>query len=319
MRYDAFIERDLAAIPSVVAGFRSEHSAEETWTAVTRFAVLAFAPSQHSKHALLACLSAWDLRAVLGERFDEAIVACAVYASASRQPWSEPPILDPPPIEPDQRGDLEELRTAIASSDRLRAERWLAMRYRDPKFESDYFAAASDNFEDLGHGLIVTSAAWHLAELLGQQGMFTVLRVAVWEMVALGGRKEGVGSEEQPMDLDSLCGTIVDNIIANGGDIVTMHTLFLFDAALQTGNQPVIARVASHLGAINAKPSLTPHCSPPRPPIYNFARDYGSCLKAHAVARRLRTRFPGADFDGLLTAAHHNLDASPSFGEMAFA
>src|SRR5437762_982054 len=129
MNYEAFIERDLAAIPGVIASFCADHSAEEAWTAVTRFAVLAFAPSQHSKHALLSCLSAWDLRDELGEGFDQAIVACAIYAAASRQPWSEPPILDPPKLDAGQRGDLGELRDAIASSDRLRAERWLARRY----------------------------------------------------------------------------------------------------------------------------------------------------------------------------------------------
>src|SRR6476659_10982262 len=80
MNYEPFIERDLEAIPAVVAEFRAAHSAEETWTSVTRFAVLAFAPSQHSMHALLACLSVWDLREDLGDRFDDAVVQCAIYA-----------------------------------------------------------------------------------------------------------------------------------------------------------------------------------------------------------------------------------------------
>src|SRR5438270_431324 len=138
MNYEPFIERDLAAIPAAVAEFRAAHSPEETWTAVTRFAVLAFAPSQHSMHALLACLSVWDLREDLS--FDDAITQCAIYAAASRQPWSEPPMLDPPKIGPDQRGDVDELREAIAASDRLRAERWLAKRYRDAAFTRDYGA-----------------------------------------------------------------------------------------------------------------------------------------------------------------------------------
>src|SRR6266852_953471 len=159
MHYGSFIERDLAAIPAAVAEFRANHTADETWTEVTRFAVLAFAPSQHSKHALLACLSAWDLRQDLGSRFDQAIVECAIYAAASRQPWSEPPMLDPPKIDDDQRGDIEELREAIAASDRLRAERWLAKRYTDADLASDYFAVASDDFEDLGHKLIVAAAS----------------------------------------------------------------------------------------------------------------------------------------------------------------
>src|SRR5205823_6752981 len=111
-----------------------------------------------------------------------------------RQPWSEPPMLDPPKIGPDQRGDLDELREAIVASDRLRAERWLAKRYRDADFASDYLAVASDGFEDLGHKLIVATAAMRLADLLGEKGRYAMVRVGVWEMVAVGSREWGVGS-----------------------------------------------------------------------------------------------------------------------------
>jgi hypothetical protein len=316
MNYEPLIERDLAAIPATVAEFRSGHSAAETWTAVTRFAVLAFAPSQHSKHALLCCLSAWDLRDELGDHFDDAIVQCAVYASASRQPWSEPPMLDPPKLEPNQPGDLDELRAAIASSDRLRAERWLAKRFCDSDFAHDYFLAASDDFEDLGHKLIVASAAWRLASLLGEKGRYAMLRAGVWEMVALGGGESEVGGRS--LDLDSLCNALVANVIANDGDIVSAHALFLFDAALQTNDDAVIARVANHLSDIQSPTPDTRHPTPELP-VYRYARDYGACLKAHAVATRLRPRFPNADFDGMLAAAHRNLETAPSFEEMAFA
>jgi len=311
MNYEPFIERDLDAIPAAVAEFRAAHSAEETWTTVTRFAVLAFAPSQHSMHALLACLSVWDLREDFGDRFDDAIVQCAIYAAASRQPWSEPPMLDPPKIDADQRGDAGELREAIAASDRLRAERWLAKRYRDDDFASDYFAVASDDFEDLGHKLIVASAAMRLAELLGEKGRYAMLRVGVWEMVAVGSGELGVGSGS--VDVDSL----VANVIANDGDIVSAHALFLFDAALQTENDAVIARVANHLSNIKASP--TPDTRHPAPQLdtYPFARDYGACMKAHAIAKRLRPRFPNADFDGMLAAMHRNREKSSE--EMTFA
>jgi hypothetical protein len=318
MNYESFIERDLAAIPSVIAAYRADHTAEEAWTAVMRFAVLAFAPSQHSKHALLACLSAWDLRADLGDRFDDAIVACAIYAAASRQPWSEPPMLDPPKLDADQRGDLDELRAAIASSDRLRAERWLAARYLDPNLAHDYFTAASDDFEDLGHKLIVASAAWRLAGLLGEQGKYAVLRVGVWEMVADGGRGSGVGSRSE-VDLDSVCRVVINNVIANRGDIISAHGLFLFDAALQTDNDQVIRRVCQHLSDLTPAPTPDSRLPTPETPIYPFAKDYASCFKSHAVANRLRARFPNADFDGMLAAVHHNLDTAPSFEGMAFA
>jgi hypothetical protein len=310
MNYEPFIERDLDAIPAAVAEFRAAHSAVETWTAVTRFAVLAFAPSQHSMHALLACLSVWDLREDLGERFDDAIVNCAIYAAGSRQPWSEPPMLDPPKIDPDQRGDADELREAIAASDRLRAERWLAKRYTDDDFAADYFAVASDDFEDLGHKLIVANAAMRLSDLLGEKGRYAMLRVGVWEMVGVGSGESRVGSGSG--EIESVCSALVANVI----DIVSAHALFLFDAALQTKNDTVIARVANHLSGIA---SPTPDTRQPTPtvPVYSFARDYGACLKAHAIAKRLRPRFPNADFDGMLAAMHRNLEKSSE--EMTFA
>src|ERR1041384_881362 len=151
--YDPFIERDLPAIPRAVAEYRAEHGSIETFKAVGRFAVLAYAPSQHAKHALLACLAAGGLRDEA--HFDDIVTQCAIYGAESRQPWSEPPIMTPPAIDDDQRGDLAELLAAIEESDRVRGERWLAKRYEDDSFFTDYFAAAADDFEDLGHKLIV--------------------------------------------------------------------------------------------------------------------------------------------------------------------
>jgi hypothetical protein len=289
---------------------------------VTRFAVLAFAPSQHSKHALLACLSAWDLREDLGSRFDEAIVECAIYAAASRQPWSEPPMLDPPKLDDDQRGDLDELREAIAASDRLRAERWLAKRFRDDDFTRDYFAAASANLDDLGHNLIIVNAAVRLAGLLGEKGRYAMLRVGVFEMVARGGRGSGVGRRSEASDLNALCATLVANVITNEGEIISAHALFLFDAALQTEDANLIGRVCSHLDnetTVDVAANSDARHPIPGIPVYGFARDYGSCLKAHAVAKLLRPRFPHADFDGMLAAVGRNLAAAPSLDEMTFA
>src|SRR5581483_2975125 len=152
--YDPLLERDEAGIRAAIREFRRAHSAEELFAAITRFAVFAYAPSQHAKHAVIACLSAWEARDRIGERFDDVLTECAIYAAASRQPWSEAPITDPPALGPDQRGDIEELREAVAASDPLRAERWLAKRSGDPDFERDFFAVAIDDFEDFGHKLI---------------------------------------------------------------------------------------------------------------------------------------------------------------------
>jgi hypothetical protein len=129
--YESLIARDLEAIEPAVRAFRKSASADDLFLAIARFAVLSFAPSQHAKHAMLAVLSAWELRGELGERFDDMLVQCARYAAGSRQPWSEPPITDPPAVDPSAPRDLDELRAAVRERDRLRGERWLAARLDD--------------------------------------------------------------------------------------------------------------------------------------------------------------------------------------------
>lgn len=299
MNYDPLIERDLSAIPRVVREFRDAHGSEEAWKAVARFAVLAYAPAQHAKHALLCCLAAWEIRRELGERFDDAVVECAIYAATSRQPWSEPPILDPPPVDP-----AADLREAVRHGDRLQAERWLASHYERDDLARDYFAVAADDFEDLGHKLIVANAAWKLADLLGEKGRYAALRVGVWEMVAYRGepyRERGGAVTAE---------TLADNMVANHGDLESAHAVFLFDAGRETGQE---TRVSDYLAQIiqpqHSAPS-TQHSA--LPPIYRYARDCGEYLKAHAAAKRL-------GIDRIIAAAWENLEHGPSLEAFSFA
>jgi hypothetical protein len=86
--YEPLIERELDAIVPAARAFAEEHSLEELWAAVARFAVLAYAPSQHGKRAVMAARAAHDLPTF------ELVVECARYAAESRPPWSEPPIFE---------------------------------------------------------------------------------------------------------------------------------------------------------------------------------------------------------------------------------
>jgi hypothetical protein len=86
--YDPLLERDLDAIAPAARAFADEHSLEELWIAIARFAVLAYAPSQHAKRAVMAARAAHDLMTF------ELVVECARYAAESRPPWSEPPIFE---------------------------------------------------------------------------------------------------------------------------------------------------------------------------------------------------------------------------------
>jgi len=265
--------------------------------------VLAYAPAQHAKHALLCCLAAWEIRQELEERFDDALVECAIYTATSRQPWSEPPMLDPPPIEDAQRGDAGELREAVRAADRLRAERWLAKRHAGHDFARDYFAVAADDFEDLGHKLIVANAAWKLANLLGEKGRYAALRVGVWEMVAYCGERYRERGGTVSVD------TLADNMVANRGDLESAHALFLYDAALETGQEKRVSDYLSHLIKPQHSAPSTQHSALP---IYSYARDCGEVLKSHAVAKRL-------GIDRIIAAAWDNLEHGPSLEAFSFA
>jgi len=291
--YEPLLERDEPAIRAAIRELKRSHTSQELFQSIARFAVLAYAPSQHAKHAMIACLSAWELRDDLGSAWDDLLTECAIYAATSRQPWSEPPITDPPPLEPGQRGDIDELRECVATLDRLRAERWLARRYRDRNFELDYFTVATDDFEDYGHKLIVAVTAWKLAKIFPP---YPTLRIGIWEMTAYR------GSARSPVTVD-----VIERMIANRGDIESAHAVFLYDAALQTGNQEIMKRVAPALSRRVPAGEPAPTFQP-----YRLARDCGSYLKSCVIAKR----FGDAR---IADAAKYNLDHAPSLEDFSFA
>ncbi len=245
--YEPLIERDLEAIPDAAHAFLQSHSVEELWIAVARFAVLAYAPSQHAKRAVMAVRAAHELRDAMGEQWTALIVECARYTAESRQPWSEPPILDPPAVDPSQPRGVEELREAIAARDRARAEHWLASRIDDA--DDDLRAVAQ------GDARLVTDAVLALAPLLGEKGRYGLLRVAIWEML-------NDNSNEEIESLDAL----IAETTATHGSIDSVRKVLLWCA----GRAPAIAPAAGR--------PLTP---------YRLAHDYAQTLLAHAVARTL--------------------------------
>jgi hypothetical protein len=278
--YEPFIERDLAAIPAAARAFANEHSENELWIAVTRFAVLAYAPSQHAKRAVMACRAAHDVRDQLGDRWLDMIVECARYAAESRQPWSEPPILDPPQVDAGQPRDLTELRAAIEANDRFRAERWLAARLDDA--HEDLRAIA------LGDALLMLDTAVALEALLGEKGRYALLRMVIAELL--------VESDDVTEPLE----TLIDRAIAERGSVDSVRSVFVRNAGV-----PPAGQAASSPPALALHTPLTP---------YPLARDYAQTLIAHAIAHKLPTRQ-----QEFLAAVHHNLEHGESFAEWSFA
>jgi hypothetical protein len=298
--YEPLIERNLNAIPAAVRAYRDAHGSDETFLAVARFAVLAYAPSQHSKHALLCCLAVHDLKAIAADVFDDLVTECAIYTASSRQPWSEPPLLTPPAVDD----------VPAAFDDRVSAERWLAARLDSPSLERDYFSAATNDFEDFGHKLIISVAAWRLSAILGEQGRYATLRIGVWEDCAYGGERY----EEKGRIVTDLRERLLARMIEEEGSLESAHAVFLYDAATQAP-EFVRTRVFDYLS--NVATAFSPSSDVLKPvttsvPVYRFARDLGECLIAHAVAQRL-------DEPQMVVAAQYNLDHAPSLEEWSFA
>ena len=276
--YDPMLERDAPAIRQAARLLAADRGLDELYLSVARFALLAYAPSQHAKHAVTAALAAHELRDEAGEHWLDLISEVAVYAADSREPWSEPPILDPPPLDEDQRGDLDELREATASQDRLRAERWLAKRIDDRDLERDLMIVAAEDASDFGHRAILTATATRLSHILGEKGRFAAMRIAVWEMCAHGG--EG---SVTPVALPEL----LNRAIAEQGSFEPVHVVFLFEALRRS------ARSGRARGA----------------PVYPFARDYAQLLEAHMVVKRLEPDFPNVPWDAFLAAVKKNSES----------
>lgn len=276
MNYESLIERDLGAISDVAYAYAESDGPEALWLAVTRFAVLAYAPSQHAKRAVLACQAAHVVRDEVGDSWVELLVACARYASESRQPWSEPPVLEPP--EPSS-ADLREIREAMLTGDRLRAERWL----------SASLSSRATILLDIvrGDARLLLDAATMLLPLLGEKGDFALLRMPVLELIA----NPEASDPSEPVD------ALVRNVAAQRGSVEAVGDLLVAVAACGT-------EVSA--SGVSSFPTLVP---------YNLARDYAQTLIAHAFARRL----PAAQAHVLLDAVHHNLEHGESYAEWSFA
>lgn len=283
MNYEPLIERDLDAIPASAHAFLESHAPEELWASVTRFAVLAYSPSQHGKRAVMACRAAFDVREDLGNRWTDLLVECARYAAESRPPWSEPPILEPP--EPSS-GEVDALRAAMREGDRLAAERWLSARIDD----------AESVLRDVvcGDALLMLDTAIALEPHLGAKGRYPLLRMPLLELMA------DPDAHDESASLESLLAQASET----HGAIDAVRAVFVACAGIRSAS-------SSSAGSMPAGPPASRRRLAP----YRLARDYAQTLIAHAYARRL----PAEGAERLLDAVHRNLEHGESYADWSFA
>ncbi len=296
----------------------------ELLDAVTRFAILAFTPSQHSRHAVLACLAAHTLPEELDVDLDALATACAIYAAQSRPPWSEPPITEPPPISGPAVADRSEIDAAISSGDRLASERWLAARMVAPDFEAEFLEIAGNDLADHGHKLIVSTAAIQLARIMGDKGRYATLRMATAEWTAY---REAPPLPDAPsLSPRDLMEMLIGNLVDASGDTISFHAIELYDAALTTTHMglgdSVEKRVRAHLETgprLHSSSSSRIDAIALTPPNYPLARDYAQYLIATGISHRMSFRFPGLPTEAIAKASLYNLKHGPSFEDWSFA
>ena len=102
-------------------------------------------------------------------------------------------------------------------------------------------------------------------------------------------------------------GDVVEQMVANRGDIESAHAVFLYDAALQTGDGEIVQRVGAGFSPPSGLKAAATHFQP-----YRLARDYGAYLKSFAVAKRLGD-------NRIIDAAKYNLAHAESFEDFSFA
>ncbi|MGA7613632.1 MAG: hypothetical protein WBX15_00495 [Thermoanaerobaculia bacterium] len=347
--FESLIVRDDDAIRAEIPRLAREEGEEAALLSVTGFAVLGFTPSQHGKHALLACVAAFDLLERFPPLSAEILTECAIYVGQSRPPWTEPPVFNEPAPDP-AFTDPARLHEALASSDLETAERWLvSVRERDD-FAALFFEAASSFLDDLGHGLIVAAAVWRLAARFPPERRFGILRTALveWGSAGRGSREkgdsdaesgDGIRDEQSPRAFERaerarLAGVLLEAFIAGDGDIVSFHHVALYDAlltAIEAGADPSLfdrVRPFLDLGEVSSSSRSHDREAPagiggvemePVSPVYPYARDYAATLQSFSIADRMRRRFPSIEWDVLPRLAKYNLETSAAFDEWNFA
>jgi hypothetical protein len=333
--YEPMIHRDLDGIREEIRRQQKAASNDELLAAVTRFATLAFTPSQHGKGSLFAAVAASYL-ATEEARLDVAAMAseCAVYASSVRPPWSEAPITDPPAVD-EATPMLEELIPIMEAGERHAAEEWLA-RWLGERDARLFFDAATLDPSNEGQKAIVAVAAWRFAGRIPPQFAFAALRVAAAEWTSYSG-PSGTDVPELRAGRQEIFGRLVDRYAASGGSPLFFLQIARFDAALEIeslapeASKRIMASLCSSLDAgdpseqeksearLESRHRLDRGEADSPPPIYSYGRDFASYLQAYALRRRWMKDLDGERLNRVCEIAWKNLESGPSFEEFSFA
>lgn len=311
---DPLLERDEQQIRARIASLAESEAAGALDDAVLQFAVLAHAPSLPSRSALLAAIAARRLDLQPSQRV-ALLAEVAIYAAATRRPWSEPPIFEPPAPVNDTSG--EAVRRAIDGGDREHAEAWLHAVHEDQqRLAEGSVAALSRNPESV---LVTTACAGLLSEV-DPHAVPAMLRVIATEWTT----GDEPARTTPHADASAIASRLGSRYVRSGGDVFVARALLQLDAALRLTDLGATAELVQRaVDAIDVPGAEeTSHANLSRrgeAPVYRLARDFGSWLLLCEAAPRLATHFPSLDFDEVIAAAEENAIHGAGYEEWSLA
>lgn len=282
--YSALLQRETELLPAIIDRISDDASPESVWLHLSRFALLAAAPTEHSRHALLATLEAKSY-ADDPSLFRLALLSVAKYLSVSRLPWSEAPILEP--LQPVGDVTMDSLVSAAKENRRVDLERGLDVAMSDVTV---LFAAARLVDDELEHQSIVAGYVHRLIDERPDLRREAIRAIAVdW----LGAGNTPTAPEPPPVI------EAAEKYIGSNGDVEWMHALLAADARMPSRRIPIDADV--------------------RTIDYDLARDYAAAFLAVPVAHRLSHLIGDPLRSRIIDAALLNLSSGPSYAEWLFA
>lgn len=285
---DALLHRNDEQIEVEVRRRAGESGFPAALGTITQFAVLAFAPSEHSRAALFGL----DALATLAETLEpdvlqDQLVELARYAAATRRPWSEAPITDPPEVT-DADGSSESLAAALASRDRLAAERWIAAALLSEPSGKRFFDACATISRDMPDTVRVGATAWRIAERIPLEHRFGVLRVAAvqWTAEIHPADAESSAPSRTGASQAERAALLIQEYAALGGSPEILASIGTIDAAQSAWESTGSTAALDLLGV--APVSQEDSGKAPRVafPATRPQLDYSGCLISWSVAHR---------------------------------
>ena len=283
--YEALLGREVDRLPSIVNDAIARSSAVDLWAHLTRFSLLAAAPTEHSMHAMLATIGA---RAYLNspELSTNALTSVAAYLSVSRLPWSEAPILEPlREMDPPTAGELAD---AAQTGNREKVEDLLNAALDD---RGVLLSAALLVDDEFFHPSIATDA---ILDLLRERP--DMRREAVRALAVIWAASKGVGAQSIPA-ADAAAAEYCDS----RGSVAQFHRLLA--AVIGGKGDPKHVHEASLLGRVS----------------YNLAKDYGALFMIGPIAEQLSLTVGDTVAANVITAALDNLTNGASYEEWLYA